>query len=72
VPLLRIRHSDLLPLEGETKDTLNVMCPAEGVENSLWGTEIYTDDSSVCTVAVHMGLIMLEEGGSFTVTILDG
>lgn len=59
-------------LEGETNDTVNVMCPAEGVTGSLWGTEIYTDDSSVCTVAVHMGLITVEDGGSFTVTILDG
>ena len=59
-------------LEGETDDTINVTCPAEGVTTSLWGTEIYTDDSSVCTVAVHMGLITVEDGGSFVVTILDG
>lgn len=59
-------------LEGETDDTINVTCPAEGVTSSLWGTEIYTDDSSVCTVAVHMGLITVEDGGSFVVTILDG
>ena len=59
-------------LEGETDTTIHVTCPEEGVVGSLWGTEIYTDDSSICTTAVHMGLISVEEGGAFVVTILDG
>ncbi|MDQ2975462.1 MAG: pyridoxine 5'-phosphate synthase [Acidobacteriota bacterium] len=33
------------------------VCPANGVPRVIYGTDIYTDDSSVCTAAVHAGLI---------------
>ncbi|MEM9954950.1 MAG: LCCL domain-containing protein [Chloroflexota bacterium] len=59
-------------LEGETDATFVVSCPEDGEAFSLWGTDVYTDDSSICTVAVHSGLITFEEGGEFVVTILDG
>jgi phage baseplate assembly protein gpV len=59
-------------LEGEIGDTFEVLCPEDGAASSLWGTEIYTDDSSVCTAAVHMGLIDFEDGGQITVTLLEG
>ena len=38
----------------------------------MWGTNVYTDDSSVCTAAVHQGLIGLDDGGTVTIEILDG
>ncbi|MFL5846118.1 MAG: LCCL domain-containing protein, partial [Solirubrobacteraceae bacterium] len=34
--------------------------------------DVYTDDSSVCTAAVHGGLITLKKGGKVTVEIADG
>lgn len=37
--------------------------PAEGRSGNVWGTDIYTDDSSICEAAVHAGLIQREEGG---------
>lgn len=44
-----------------------VLCPAEGKLEGAWGTDIYTDDSSICTAAVHAGLITTREGGIVTV-----
>ncbi|MEZ5133629.1 MAG: LCCL domain-containing protein [Acidimicrobiales bacterium] len=32
----------------------------------------HTDDSSICTAAVHMGLITFEDGGEVTIVIEDG
>jgi hypothetical protein len=47
-------------------------CPPGGTIKGIWGTEIYTDDSSVCTAAVHVGLITVEEGGTVTIEIQAG
>jgi hypothetical protein len=38
----------------------------------VWGTNIYTDDSSVCTAAVHGGLITLAKGGKVKIEMRDG
>ena len=47
-------------------------CPAGGAPAQLWGTDVYTDDSSVCTAAVHAGLITLVTGGTVTIEIRPG
>jgi len=47
-------------------------CPAGGEADTIWGTDTYTDDSSVCTAGVHVGLITLEEGGTVTIEIRPG
>jgi hypothetical protein len=57
---------------GEVGTTATFECPGGGEAGSLWGVNIYTDDSSVCTAAVQMGLITFEEGGSVTIEILEG
>ena len=45
-------------------DRLAIGCPAKGATNqSIWGTDVYTDDSSVCVAAVHAGLINSRDGG---------
>ena len=46
--------------------------PAHGVAGALWGTGLYTDDSSIATAAVHEGLITLEAGGVVTIEIRPG
>ena len=40
-------------------------CPAWPAHELLdvWGTDLYTDDSSVCTAAVHAGTFTYELGG---------
>lgn len=47
-------------------------CPANGTAGTVWGTDVYTDDSSVCTAAVHAGRITLAGGGSVTIELRDG
>jgi hypothetical protein len=42
------------------------------VEDTVWGTDTYTDDSSVCTAAVHAGLITLASGGPVTFEMRPG
>jgi LCCL domain len=47
-------------------------CPKNGVIHSVYGTDIYTSDSSVCTSAVHNGIISNKKGGRVTVFIRPG
>ena len=47
-------------------------CPAYGTAGALWGTDVYTDDSSVCTAGVHTGQITLAGGGTVTIEIRPG
>jgi hypothetical protein len=47
-------------------------CPAGGPAGTIWGTDVYTDDSSVCTAGVHAGLITVGGGGSVTIEIRAG
>jgi hypothetical protein len=47
-------------------------CPGNGSPGSVWGSDIYTTDSSVCTAAVHVGQITLEEGGTVVIVIKEG
>lgn len=51
-----------------------VVCPADmsGDESTVWGTDIYTNDSSVCLAAAHAGVITLADGGMVQVTMLPG
>jgi hypothetical protein len=46
--------------------------PRHGTFGSVWGTGLYTDDSSIATAAVHEGLITPEEGGVVTIEIRPG
>jgi hypothetical protein len=52
--------------------TTLVCPPASGEFEPVWGTMIYTDDSSVCTAAVHAGAIRAQEGGTIILRILPG
>jgi len=42
------------------------------VRFSVWGTDLYTDDSAVCVAAVHAGKITLEKGGDVALEIRAG
>ena len=44
-------------------------CPPDGTAGSVYGTDRYTDDSSVCTAAVHAGVITFASGGDVTIEI---
>ncbi|XP_044158325.1 cysteine-rich secretory protein LCCL domain-containing 1-like [Bufo gargarizans] len=44
-----------------------VTCPPGCTEGDLWGTVIYTKDSSVCTAATHTGIVTAGSGGDVIV-----
>jgi hypothetical protein len=46
-------------------------CLPLGVGTSVWGTDIYTDDSSICFAGVHAGAIT-DAGGPVTIEIRPG
>ncbi|MFJ4539373.1 LCCL domain-containing protein [Streptomyces tibetensis] len=47
-------------------------CPPGGEVDTVYGTDLYTDDSSICTAAVHAGAISLETGGKVTISMEPG
>jgi hypothetical protein len=63
------RASQLLGGPGETH---RLRCEGGGVHRPIWGTIVYTDDSSICTAAAHAGLIGTVAGGEVEVTIQPG
>lgn len=56
--------------EGAAGAAFSGTCPAD-CTGSLWGTGVYTDDSSICVAAVHAGAIPAS-GGDVTFVIEDG
>jgi len=62
-----------LDYRGQDGTLLDFTCPAlgDGDFGGIWGTEVYTDDSSICAAAVHTGVIGFD-GGTVTIEILPG
>jgi hypothetical protein len=46
--------------------------PPGGAQGRLWGTDTYTDDSSIGSAAVHAGVISFQNGGTVTIEIRAG
>ena len=59
-------------LNGSNGQTFTLTCSPGGREYSVWGSDIYTSDSSICTAGVHSGLISYERGGTVTIELLAG
>jgi len=57
---------------GHDGTRVTVACSPAGQPGSVWGSGPYTDDSSVCTAAVHAGLITLAKGGTVAAEIAPG
>jgi hypothetical protein len=47
-------------------------CPPGGTAHTVWGSGVYTDDSSVCTAGVHAGVVTLAAGGGVTIEMRAG
>lgn len=47
-------------------------CPANGSFATVWGSTVYTDDSSVCTAGVHAGVISRQNGGRVVIEMRAG
>jgi hypothetical protein len=56
----------------ESGKTYKFKCPSSGKESSVWGTDIYTLDSSICNAAVHAGKLTSESGGPVTIELRPG
>ena len=59
-------------LEAKDGDTLTLACSPGGQAHTVWGSDIYTSDSSICTAAVHSGLITFQQGGAVTIEVRPG
>jgi hypothetical protein len=60
------------PFRGQNNAQLQFNCPPNGSARRVWGVDVYTDDSSICTAAVHAGKITLAGGGQVTIEIRPG
>lgn len=60
-------------LEGQNGQHFALVCPGNGtLSNRVWGTDVYTDDSSICTAAVHAGIITRAAGGVVVIEFRPG
>jgi len=57
---------------GQNNALLRFNCPPNGTARRVWGVDVYTDDSSICTAAVHAGEISLADGGQVMIEIRPG
>lgn len=58
---------------GKNGQRITLRIPPGGPSSGrLWGTDVYTDDSSIGLAAVHAGLITLQNGGTVTIEIREG
>ena len=60
------------PFRGRNGERFTFAFPGHGMPGSVWGTGLYTDDSSIATAAVHEGLLNPEFGGVVTIEIRPG
>jgi hypothetical protein len=58
--------------KGRNNQVYSVTLPAGGAASEVWGTDVYTDDSSIGSAAVHKGLITFAKGGTVKIRILPG
>src|SRR4051794_29282067 len=54
---------------GRAGKRITLVCPPQQGSEPVYGSDVYTDDSPVCSAAVHAGLITLDRGGPVTVVI---
>src|SRR6185295_10419383 len=59
-------------LNGKEGETMTLLCSPNGTPHTVWGSDVYTSDSSICTAALHSGLITLQQGGTVTIEIRPG
>ncbi|QDE99010.1 M57 family metalloprotease [Myxococcus xanthus] len=59
---------NIMSYRGQNGSSIRCNCPTVSLGASVWGTDLYTDDSDVCAAAVHAGAIP-STGGQVSVTI---
>ena len=56
---------------GQTDDVV-FYCPKNGQLGEVSGSDVYADNSSICSAAVHGGLITVADGGAIAIRLLAG
>jgi LCCL domain len=59
-------------LRGKNGQQFSYTCFPNGTAYPVFGTDLYTDESSICTAGVHAGKITLTNGGTVTIEIRVG
>ncbi|WP_404790497.1 LCCL domain-containing protein [Altericista sp. CCNU0014] len=59
-------------LTGKVDQDFAYTCPPNGTVNNVWGTDFYTIGSSICSAAVHAGIINAKDGGNVKIRIRPG
>lgn len=57
-------------LEGDAGTSITVQCPPGCNYGSVWGTDVYSDDSDICAAARHAGALL--DSGETVITIAPG
>ncbi len=57
-------------IRGRLDQDFEYRCPENGNIERVYGTDVYTSLSSICTAAVHAGLISAREGGNVKIQIV--
>jgi hypothetical protein len=60
------------PYRGDHGRVLSYVCPPGGAPGTVWGDGFYTDDSSVCTAAVHAGVLTGSPGSPIRADASNG
>jgi hypothetical protein len=74
-PTKKIRWSDTpsgLNLSNRLNQDFTFDCSSGGQVSTIYGTDIYTSDTSICTAAAHSGIITVRDGGNVTIRIKGG
>ncbi|MBU1220076.1 hypothetical protein KKF34_18390 [Myxococcota bacterium] len=58
-------------IETKTGKKFKVKCPAGCKDRTVYGTDVYTTDSSLCAAGIHAGAIG-KDGGKFKIKIKEG
>lgn len=65
------QNPDTLGVGGSAGQTLTYRCPSDTSSGgTIWGTDVYTSDSSICIAALHRGHVTQQNGGTVTILIL--
>lgn len=65
-------NENAFPLRQLTPPEVEATCVPFGSTYPAWGTDLYTDDSSICTAAAHAGVITPMTGGRVRFTFAPG
>ncbi|RYZ40135.1 MAG: protease B [Myxococcaceae bacterium] len=69
-PVAACSSYNFVSYRGQNGTQVRCSCPTVSA-GAVWGTDLYTDDSNVCTAAVHAGVIT-SSGGTVRVTLQPG